>query len=344
MKVFYLILDFSNFILTNGAEISRIQYPHIILFQGKTMKRQVLKKSTLAAAIVLALSLDSVASVSAAMGGLTLTNSMMSETKEAPQETKRKLLEERHQKVEHEALLAVTGTQNALTALNRNDTYKAVSFLQDVSEKLDTLLAKYPNLNLIPANIDSTVHDFDNDTKQVEKVIDTVEDLLEDNKVQDARQMLNQLVSEIRITTISIPLGTFPKAIKDALKLIDQGKTDEAENELYDVLNTLVKTTEIIPLPVLKAETILNEASQLEHRSDLTKETSRTEILLLADAAKDKLKMAEILGYGSKADYKLLYDAIDDIKDVIYTEKSKLAWDNIKASIKAFKNKIIHPQ
>jgi hypothetical protein len=98
-----------------------------------------------------------------------------------------------------------------------------------------------------------------------------------------------------------------------------------------------------MPLPVLRAEALLTSASELEHKSDLTKEASRTEILKLTDAAKDKLKLAEILGYGPKDDYKQLYDAIDDIKDVIHSEKSAVAWDKIKASLATLKNKIIHP-
>jgi len=216
-------------------------------------------------------------------------------------------------------------------------------FLQEASGKLDILLAKYPGLNLLPASIGVNVYDFDNDAKQVEKIIDAADDLLEDHRVQDARKILDQLVSEIRISTISIPLGTFPGAIKDAVNLVGQDKTKEAEVVLYNVLDTLVETTEVIPLPVLRAETLLDKALELEHKNDLTKEASRTQILILTDSAKDKLKLAEILGYGAKNDYKQLYDAIDDIKEVIHTEKSEAVWDKIKASLANLKNKIMHP-
>ena len=94
---------------------------------------------------------------------------------------------------------------------------------------------------------------------------------------------------------------------------------------------------------MLRAEALLTAASELEHKSDLTQAASRTEILKLTDAAKDKLKLAELLGYGAKDDYKVLYDAIDEIKNVMFSEKSAVAWDKIKASLTALKNKIIHP-
>jgi len=147
----------------------------------------------------------------------------------------------------------------------------------------------------------------------------------------------------MRITTLSIPLATYPLAIKDAIKLIDQGNTNEAGNLLYEAFNLLVKTTEIMPLPVLKAEALIMEASELETRNDISKASSKAEILLLTDSAKDKLKLAEMLGYGVKADYKPLYDAIDEIKDVIYTEKSVFTWDKLKSLLSALKNKVVHP-
>ena len=300
-----------------------------------------LKKNALTIAVLLAASLGYEAPALAAYKTPSATSAAADPEELAA--TKRKLLEERHQKVDHEALVALTGTQNALSALQKNNTKQALISLKDVSEKLDFLLAKYPGLNLIPAGIDGQVHDFDTDSKQVEKIIDTADDLLEDHRVQDARQILNQLVSEMRITTLSIPLATYPLAIKDAIKLIDQGNTNEAGNLLYEAFNLLVKTTEIMPLPVLKAEALIMEASELETRNDISKASSKAEILLLTDSAKDKLKLAEMLGYGVKADYKQLYDAIDEIKDVIYTEKSVFTWDKLKSLLSALKNKVVHP-
>jgi YfdX protein len=306
------------------------------------MKQYTLKKTAVAVAITLAATIGSAMSVSAATNTTSSTPLSASEPKESLA-TKRKLLAERHQKIEHEALEAVTGTQNAIIALQKKDAKKAMALLQDVSGKLDIMLAKYPGLNLIPANVEADVFNFDGNSKQVQKRVDEADKLLKNHKVQDARHMLAELVSEIRITTTSIPLGTFPVAIKEAVNLIEKGKTDEAIDVLYDVLNLLVKTTEIMPLPVLKAEVLLTAALELEHKTNLTQETSRTEILRLTDAAKEKLKLAEILGYGAKDDYKQLYGAIDEIKKVMFSEKSAVAWDKIIASLAAFKNKIIHP-
>lgn len=300
-----------------------------------------LKTTTAAVALALTAPLLIGQSVSAAATNPPVTTN--SKQEKGTQSTKEQLLREKQQKIEHEAKAAIQGTREALQALRQKDNAKATALLQKVSGQLDILLAKHPDLKMIPADVQAQVFDLDSSPEQVEKMVDSADELLDDEKVQDARYILSALVSEIRITTTSIPLGVFPEAIKEAASLSEQGKTDEAAEALSDVLNMLVSTTDVIPLPVLRAEALLTAASELEHKSDLSKQESRADILRLTDAAKQKLKLAEVLGYGDKKDYKPLYQSIDEIKDVIHSEKSAATWNKIKQSLSDFKNKIIHP-
>lgn len=258
--------------------------------------------------------------------------------------TKQKLLREKQQKIEHEAQEVIQETRNALLAFQKQDGAKAMALLQKVSGKLDILLTRHPDLKLIPASVEADVYDLDSDPEQVAKMVDAADDLLDDDKIQEARYILSALVSEIRISTTSMPLGVFPDAIKEAAALGGQGKTDEAAEALSDALNLLVTTTDIIPLPVLRAEALLLQASKLEHQSDLSQEQSRAEVIQLTDAAKQQLQLAQALGYGDKENYEILYDGLDGIKDVVHSEESAATWSKIKQSLKDFKNKIIHPK
>jgi len=253
---------------------------------------------------------------------------------------KRKLLAEKSQEVVNEARDSISGTQQALIALEKNDTKAALSILKEVSKKLAVILDKNPALALVPADMKADIFDFEGDADTVKKEIKQADDLLDHGKLQSARQILAELASEMRITTVSIPLGTFPLAVKNAVALIDAGKANEAALVLDDVLNMLVERTEVIPLPLLRAEILLTEASELEHKEDLSKEKSRAEVLKFADAAKEKLKLAELLGYGSKDDYQSLYTAIDEIKDTIHSEKSAATWAKVKQTLTDLKNKI----
>jgi len=155
---------------------------------------------------------------------------------------------------------------------------------------------------------------------------------------------LSQLASEMQVTSVNIPLGSFPAAIKKAVSLIDDGKTNDAALVLDEVLNTLVQQTEIIPLPLLRAEALLTIAAELEHKTDLSKADSRAEVLKFTNAAKDKLKLAELLGYGNQDDYQDLYKAIDEIKEVIHSEKSAATWAKIKQNLADLGHKITKPK
>ncbi|MDD5494115.1 MAG: YfdX family protein [Dehalococcoidia bacterium] len=257
---------------------------------------------------------------------------------------KRKVLNEKNQQIASEARDSVSGTQQALRDLEKNNPKAARAILQEVSKKLTTILAKNPDLELVSADIEADIFDFEGDANAIKKEIKQADDLLDTGKLQSARQILSGLGSEMRITTLSIPLSTFPVAIENAVALIDAGNTTEAASVLDEVLNTLVERTEIIPLPILRAEALLTEASKVEHKEDMSKEKSRAEVLKLADAAKEKLKVAELLGYGGKKDYKLLYTAVDEIKETMHSEKSAATWTKVKQILADLRNKIIQPK
>lgn len=303
------------------------------------MKTKRLIKTYAVVLVALTASFGSISTVSAAYSPTVSAFLFAPKAKESLA-TKRELLEEKHKQIELEALGALTGTQNALMALKRSDSKRAIALLNDAAKQLNMLLAKYPHSNLIPAIIDADIYDFDSDTKQVEKLVKAANGLLNDGQVQDARQLLDQLVSEIHVTTISVPLGSFSMGVKDAAYLASTGNVDKAEDVIYEVLNRLIKTREIMPIPILRVEALFSEASKLEHTSDKNQEAGRAKILILLDAAKEKLKFAEMLGYGAKNDYSGLNDAIDEMKNAIFTEKSADAWNKIITSLSDLKDKL----
>lgn len=225
-------------------------------------------------------------------------------------------------------------------ALGNKDTKGATTILQGISTKLDNLIAKNPGLALVPATVETDVSDFAGTNKDVANVIAKAEDLLKHGKLQNARGVIAEMASEIRIITTSIPLGTYPTAIKQIIPLIDSGKIDQAAFDLNKVLDTLVVTIEIMPLPVLRAEEMLTVAAELEHRADLSKEKSREDIQQFTDAAKDQLELAQLLGYGNKDDYKPLYKEIDAIHKTLFSEQSSAAWQKVKAEFSAFKDRL----
>jgi len=184
------------------------------------------------------------------------------------------------------------------------------------------------------------VTDYEGTNKDVVNAIDETEALLKNGRLQTARRVVLGLSSEIRVTTTSIPLGTYPAAIKQIIPLIDSGKLFQAAVDLSSVLDTLVVTTDVMPLPVFRAEELLTVAANLEHTDDLTQAKSREEIRKFTDAAKSQLERAQLLGYGNKDDYKILYQEIDAIHKTLFSEKSASAWQRVKDELAQFKDRL----
>ncbi len=253
---------------------------------------------------------------------------------------KQKLIAEHNQQIIDEAKQAVLGTQQALLDLEKNDAPAALIILQEVTKQLDTILVANPALVLVAADIEVDVIDFEGNAAAIAAKVKQAANLLNHGKLQAGRMVADELASEMDITTASIPLTTYPAIIKDAVVQINAGKVKEAAQLLENALNSLVQQTEIIPLPLLRAETLLLEAATLEQKTDLTKAENRDAVLKLTATAKEKLKIAELLGYGSKADYQPFYQVIDNIKDSINTEKSAATWAKIKLALAELKTKI----
>jgi YfdX protein len=247
--------------------------------------------------------------------------------------TKYKILIEKTRPIKCDAVEVELETQKAIVALENKDTKDALTILEGFSGKLDNILAKYPGLALVPVSVKTDVFDYEGDNKEATFTIHKAMGLLKHGKLPVARHILSDIASEIRVATTSIPLSTFPGTIKQVIALIESGKTDQAVIDLNSALDTLVVTTELIPLPVLRAEALLKAASALELTDDLSRQKNRKEIRNLIDAAKDKLELGELLGYGDKDDYKTLYQQIDAIRKTLFSEKSKATWQKIKNNL-----------
>jgi hypothetical protein len=214
----------------------------------------------------------------------------------------------------NDATSAIRETQNALQALDEKNNKEAIAALERATGKLEIILAREPELALAPSGVSAVTYDILSDIDAIKALSKEAEDALEDGRVQEARHLIRNLASETVISVTNIPLATYPDAIKLAAKHIDDDKTEEAKKVLQTALNTLFITNTIIPLPVVRAEHILKEAETLAEKAGRSEEENKH----LADLLKDahtKLKFAEALGYGSKKDFKNLYEQLDQIND-----------------------------
>ncbi len=240
-------------------------------------------------------------------------------------------------KLIQEAIASLDFTQEALENLSKNDVKKAKENIEKALGKLEVILSAEDAPKLLPIESAVAVHEYIGTNDDINKAVDEVKVLLKKGKVQAARLLLNTLQSEIDVTVVSLPLVSYPDALKLAAKYLHDGKTNKAQGILQIALSTFDTTVDVIPLPLLKASDLIIASS------DLSAQGEKEKALRYLKSARDELKIAETLGYVSRSDnsYEVLYDTIKAVKKEIEGKnRAEKLFDSLKAKLKDFKEKI----
>lgn len=235
-----------------------------------------------------------------------------------------------------EAVTSLKNAHEALLALEKKDAKGATEKLESALGKLEVILASKKVPELLPIDSVIRVNEFVGTSKDVETALTAVRTLLNKNKVQEARALMLPLQSEIDITTVSLPLGSYPDALKLAAKYVHSGELDKAKDVLSIALSTFTEVTRIIPIPLAKA-TDLIVAAEVVSKED------KERALLYLDGASESLKVAHALGYVSKSEttYKVLQDQIETVqKEIKGPNKAEKLFETLKSSLKEFKEKV----
>ena len=212
-----------------------------------------------------------------------------------------------------DAVSALRETEAAVQLLAAAKASDAIAALERATGKLDIVLAADPDLALAPVDVRAIVHDVIAAPDAVTALRQRAEAALDDGRLQDARHMIADLASEHVISVTSIPLATYPAAIKQAAALIHADKPAEAAAALETALSTLVVEDTIIPLPLVRAEALLDSARPLAEKPQRTAgENDRLRRLL--DAARVQIELAQALGYATKDDLEALSDELKTIQ------------------------------
>jgi len=213
-----------------------------------------------------------------------------------------------------EAVSALQESYTALDLLTAGDTRAAVTALARATGKLDIVLAADPGLALAPVDVRVTTHDVIATPADVKKLRDLAETALDDGRLQDARHLFAGMASEHVISTVNIPLASYPAAIKQAAALIHVDRTAEARAALETALATLVVQDTIVPLPLARAEALLALAQPLAEKAQRNADETARLQRLLADA-RFQIELAQALGYATRDDLDSLSDELKVIED-----------------------------
>ncbi len=234
-----------------------------------------------------------------------------------------------------EAVEAVVLTQKVLVDIAKKDKKSAIKDVEKAIGKLEVILAKKDAPLMLPIDASITATEFRAESSTIKAGLESVKDLLDDGKVQEARELLNTFQSEIDITTVSLPLASYPQALKLAASYLHDDKFKEAKDVLEMALNTLVTTKVVIPIPLVTAEALIHDAQKIAKKD-------KKQALKHLELAKEELKKAELLGYTSESDvtYKVLNKAIEKIeKEIKGKNKAEKLFEDLLNKLKSFKEK-----
>jgi len=235
-----------------------------------------------------------------------------------------------------EALNSLKLASKALRDLEDNKVDDAKKDIKLALGELEAILASEKSPKLLPIENRMVVKNFVGSAKDVEAAIKEVKRLLSNGRVQEAGELLITLQSEIDLTVVSLPLASYPDALKLASKYIIDDKPQKAKEVLKLALSTFTEVEHIIPIPLVNSVQLVSIAS------DVAKDDKQQALKYLS-AASDELDKAEKLGYlsASTTTYKQLHKMIKNIeKEVKGPNKAEKLFEELAEKLKEFKDKI----
>jgi len=266
----------------------------------------------------------------------TTLNRPNSQSQQEIEQERQKATNEAQSSLDQDAVAALEETRKAITAIEQGKTQDALQALERATGKLDILLARYPDLALVPLSIQVTVIDLAPlDFDAVAEIRAAAKVAVDVDDFPTGRALLHNLTSEIRTSAVNLPLETYPDAMKEAARLLHQGQPDEARTELKLALSTLVVTEQSRPIPLIFALANLAAATAIA-------EQDQDNTLKLLKEARTQLKLAKELGYASgDPEYKELERAIRDIERQIRAkEKTERPFAKLREKFSSFFNRV----
>jgi len=245
---------------------------------------------------------------------------------------------ERRSNLSKDAIAVLLETQNLLNNIKDGKKEDLIKKGKELIGNLEVLFAKDPALVLIPVDVNYKREEFVADIEIVRENVELAKNAMDKGEYRVASDILKDLRSEMVISTYFIPTATYPDAIKAAVVFLEDDKKDLAAKTLAGVLSSLVIEETVIPLPVLNAEEMINEAAKIDAKNH----DNVNKVLNLLKNADYQLQLAEEMGYGKKdKEFAELSLAIESLKkSVDKKEDSKSKFDSLKKQIKGFKERL----
>jgi Spy/CpxP family protein refolding chaperone len=217
--------------------------------------------------------------------------------------------EEGEKSLDKDAISAIEETNKAVSAIAANKIDEARAAIERATGKIEILVARNSATALIPVGLQVDVIDAaPQDSKAILEIAKNASEAVDAKDFPTARLLLRHLASEILVRTYSLPLVSYPLALTEAARLLDQHKTQDADIVLLTALNTLAVIDRVTPLPLLLARAAIDQARDQSQKDKAAAQT-------LLETAKKQLQRSKDLGYaGRDPEYTALNSDISNLE------------------------------
>lgn len=229
---------------------------------------------------------------------------------------------------------SVEMTKLSIGAIENGEKDLAIDYMAGALGRLETISLRSPEMVSIPISRVVQTDDMDTDLGSIKIVKKSISKSLNQNKFHKARKDLESLISEVRIETKSIPIATYPAALRKAILAVEKNDFQKASSVLGNVLNTLVVDKQHISLPCMRAEILLEESLTIQpgHLDPISNRR------LLLTNAKDQIEIAYELGQIKKESSFDIISKIDEANKSIGTTKFNVKVKSVVEIISKTKN------
>lgn len=237
------------------------------------------------------------------------------------------------EKTPQDIIKGFEATQNALIALDQNDTEGAQSQLKTATDFFNIAFTYNPDFKNMPVAMDVDIQHTNDTADNIQAIVENATRMLKESDIQGAIALLNGLKDQVDITIEYLPMELYPTSTKTAYDKLQTGDQAGAEAALIAGFDSIIVETITIPIGILESQAAIIAASELE-------KTQTAEAAKLLDDAKTALQKARLLGYTSKYSetYQSLVNQIDAIQKAL---KGKNEAEKLYEKIRIDYNKLL---
>ncbi|MCH9697711.1 MAG: YfdX family protein [Gammaproteobacteria bacterium] len=248
-------------------------------------------------------------------------------------------IKHKSQSIDRQAYFAIHRIKEAQLELQSGRIKAAQSLIKQVAGLLKDTISANPEAEFVAIEVIPVRSDDLNDLQLIQLKQQEIDLQWSSGHKQLVRQLLSSYVNNFVITTKTISLSQFENGVKQLSTLLRNKAVAKAQSKIAE-LSDLIKTQNtLIPLPICRAELMIEKARQLAIRQTTQLENTQDLVVYMLQQVESQLKMAELLGYGEQKRYIEFYKAIEGVKSLAVagqnTTKLLIRLNTLITSLKA---------